>query len=71
MANIADDERKVVVTDAKGPFLSVAVRMVKWAVAAIPALIILLVLGAVASAVIAALFGGVMPGWVMNRWWLR
>ena len=68
---MADDRREVVVTDVKIPFWSMVVLMVKWAVAAIPALIILLVIGAVASAVIAAIFGGAMPHWVMNRWWLR
>jgi len=71
MANMPDDERKVAVTNAKGPFSSMVVRMVNWATVAIPALIILLVVGAVVVAVIAALFGGAMPGWVLNRWWLR
>ena len=47
------------------------VLLVKWAIAAIPALIILLVIGAVASAVMAAIFGGGMHHWEMNRWWVR
>jgi urea transporter len=47
------------------------VLMVKWAVAAIPALIILLIIGAVASMVISAIFGGGMHHWEMNRWWVR
>jgi hypothetical protein len=68
---MADDKREVVVTDVKIPFWSMVVLMVKWAVAAIPALIILLVIGSVASMVMAALFGGGMPHWEMNRWWVR
>ena len=67
---MADEKREVVVTDVKIPFLSMVVLMVKWAVAAIPALIILLVIGAVASMVIAAMFGGGMHHWEMNRWWM-
>jgi urea transporter len=68
---MADDKREVVVTDVKIPFWSIVVLMVKWAVAAIPALIILLVIGAVVSTVIAAVFGGGMHHWEMNRWWMR
>jgi hypothetical protein len=66
---MADEKREVVVTDVKIPFWSMVVLMVKWAIAAIPALIILLVIGALASTVIAALFGGGMHHWEMNRWW--
>jgi urea transporter len=47
------------------------VLMVKWAVAAIPALIILIFIGAVASMVLTAIFGGGMHHWEMNRWWMR
>ena len=68
---MADDRREVVVTDVKIPFWSMVVLMVKWAIAAIPALIILLVIWAVTSAVVAALLGGGMPHWEMNRWWIR
>jgi hypothetical protein len=68
---MVDDKREVVVTDVKIPFWSMVVLLVKWAIAAIPALIILLVIGAVASAVMAALFGGGMHHWEMNRWWMR
>mgnify|MGYP001600945672 CR=1 FL=1 len=66
---MADDKREVVVTDVKIPFWSMVVLMVKWAIAAIPALIILLVIGAVASMVFAAIFGGGIHHWEMNRWW--
>ena len=68
---MADEKREVVVTDVKIPFWSMVVLMVKWAVAAIPALIVLLVIGAVASTVIAAIFGGGMHYWEMGRWWVR
>jgi hypothetical protein len=68
---MADEKREVVVTDVKIPFWSMVVLMVKWAIAAIPALIVLLVIGALASMVIAAMFGGGMHHWEMNRWWTR
>ena len=55
---MADDKREVVVTDVKIPFWSMVVLMVKWTVAAIPALIILLVIGSMVSMVMAAIFGG-------------
>jgi len=66
---MADEKREVVVTDVKIPFWSMVVLMVKWAIAAIPALTILLVIGAVASMVIAAISGGEMYHWEMNKWW--
>ena len=68
---MADDKREVIVTDVKIPFWSMVVLMVKWAVAAIPALIVLLVIGSVVSMVMAAIFGGGMGHWEMNRWWVR
>lgn len=43
-----DQTSKVIVTDIKMPFFSMVIFMVKWAIAAIPAFIILAVLGAVA-----------------------
>jgi hypothetical protein len=49
---------KVTVVDIKMPFSSMVWFMVKWAVAAIPALTILLVLGALAL----GLMGAVLPG---------
>ncbi len=64
---MADDKREVVVTDVKIPFWSMVVLMVKWAVAAIPALIILLVIGSVVSMVMAAIFGDGMHHWEMGR----
>jgi urea transporter len=67
---MADERREVVVTDVKIPFLSMVVLMVKWAVAAIPALIILIVIGSVVSMVMAAIFGGGMHHWEMQKLWM-
>ena len=67
---MADDKREVVVTDVKIPFWSMVVLLVKWAIAAIPALIILIVIGAVASAVMAAIFSGGMHHWEVNKLWM-
>lgn len=53
---------RVVVTDIRMPFWSMVRFMVKWAIAAIPALIILAVIGAVLS----ALFSGVFT-YTQNR----
>ena len=48
------DNHSVVIVDVKMPFLSMVVFMVKWVIAAIPAFIILGILGSI----VAALFGG-------------
>ena len=58
------DYGKVVVADIKIPFRSMVVLMVKWAVATIPALIILILIGSITSWVINALMGG----WHMRMW---
>lgn len=58
------DYGEVVVTDIKIPFRSMVVLMVKWAVATIPALIILSVIGSIIFGVITALMGG----WHMRMW---
>ena len=68
---MADERREVIVTDVKIPFWSMVALMVKWAIAAIPALLILLAIGAVASMVAAAVFGGGMHRWEVDRWWVR
>lgn len=49
-----DSNNQVVITDIKMPFMSMVVFMVKWAIAAIPAMLILAVLGVILS----GLFGG-------------
>jgi hypothetical protein len=66
---MADERREVIVTDVRVPFWSMVVLMVKWAIAAIPALIILIFIGAVVSMALAALFGGGIHHWEMNKWW--
>ena len=52
------DTREVVVVDVKIPFWSMVVLLVKWAIAAIPAMIILLVLATVVSMVLGGVFHG-------------
>ncbi len=59
---MADDTREVTVTDIKIPFWSMVVLMVKWALAAIPAIIILIIIGSLLSFAMHALFGGTV-GW--------
>jgi hypothetical protein len=68
---VADDKREVVVTDVKIPFWSMVVLMVKWAVAAIPALIILIVIASALSMAMAAIFGGGINQWELHRWSMR
>lgn len=58
---MASNTQEIVVTDIKIPFISMVVLMVKWALAAIPAFIILISLGVAVSIVLAALFGPM--GW--------
>jgi hypothetical protein len=50
----------VTVTDIQMPFLSMVVFMIKWAIASIPAAIILVVIGAALAAVFGGLFAGMM-----------
>jgi hypothetical protein len=59
-----DDHSKVVVTDIKIPFKSMVVLMFKWAVATIPALIILSVICSIIFGTLTALMGG----WQMRMW---
>lgn len=66
---MTEDSRQIVVTDIKIPFLSMVVLLVKWALAAIPAVLILTVLAALASAALGALLGGSFDWrWGMDRW---
>ena len=62
---MADEPREVTVTDIRIPFWSMVVLMVKWALAAVPALIILIAIGGAISFALHALFGGA-GGWY---WW--
>lgn len=59
---MTNNSQEIVVTDIKIPFWSMVVLMVKWALASIPAIIILIVIGSILSMVVAALFGGIF-GW--------
>ncbi|MGH8662214.1 MAG: hypothetical protein ACREUB_10700 [Burkholderiales bacterium] len=58
---MAGNAQEIVVTDIRIPFVSMVVLMVKWALAAIPAFIILVSIGVATSMVLTALFGGM--GW--------
>jgi hypothetical protein len=49
---------QVVIEDIRMPFGSMVVFMVKWAIASIPAMIILFVLSAVLFAILGVFFGG-------------
>jgi hypothetical protein len=60
---MSNENREVVVVDVKIPFWSMVTLLVKWALASIPALIILFLIGAALS----ALFGGIFHGWMMGR----
>ena len=65
-----DENREIVVTDVKMPFWSMVALLVKSAIAGIPALIILLAMGALVAMVMALLFGGGMHLWEWNRKWM-
>lgn len=55
--DMADGNQQVVVTDIKIPFWSMVVLMVKWTLAAIPAILILFLIAAVFSAIFGTMFG--------------
>ena len=58
---MSNGRQEVVVTDIKIPFLSMVVLLVKWALAAIPALIILFFI----FSILGIIFGGMFHG----RFW--
>ena len=62
---MANERREVVVTDVKISFWSMVVLMVKWAIAAIPAVIILIAIFALLGTVAGYVFG---PGWHWYPW---
>jgi len=64
---MADDKREVVVTDIKIPFVSMVILMVKWAVAAIPALFILFIIGGLLTMVLGVIFGAGWHHWGTGR----
>jgi len=49
-------DNHVTITDIKMPFLSMVLFMVKWAIASIPAIIILWVIGAISFALLGHFF---------------
>lgn len=53
-----ENQREVVVVDIKMPFWSMVMFMVKWAVASVPALVVLAILLSFAMALMTGLFGG-------------
>ena len=68
---MTEDRREVTVTDIKIPFWSMVVLMVKWAIAAIPAVIILMLLAALISVALGMIpgIGGGHNYWGMSRGW--
>jgi len=50
------EEQRVIVTDIQMPFMSMVVFMVKWVIAAIPAMIILTMLGAMFAGIFRSMF---------------
>jgi hypothetical protein len=60
---MAGEKQEVVVTDIKVHFWSMVVLMVEWALAAIPALVILYVAAVVIAMILDAVFG------LGLRWW--
>ena len=64
---MGDDRREVVVTDIKIPFWSMVVLLVKWTIAAIPAVIILFLIATALSAALVFIFGDWHP-WGMGKW---
>jgi hypothetical protein len=61
------ERNQVVVVDVKIPFWSMVVLLVKWAIAAIPAFLILFALGVALSAAVAFLTGGGIMNWWFGR----
>jgi hypothetical protein len=53
-----ENRQEVVVTDIKMPFMSMVVFMIKWAIASIPAFMLLSIL----FGIFAMIFGGFMSG---------
>lgn len=60
---MSDEIKEVVVVDVRIPFLSMVTLLVKWALASIPAIVILFIIAALLS----ALFGGIFHWEIMGR----
>jgi len=67
MAAPVSPRMQVVVTDIDMSFMSMVVFIVKWTIAAIPAMIILFILGGIAAVVLGgifhSMFGGMFGAW--------
>ena len=61
---MSSNDSQVTVVDVRMPFLSMVVFMVKWAIASIPAIIILAVLGSIVVSIFRGFFGGMGGHWV-------
>lgn len=59
-----EETQRVTVVDVKIPFWSMVVLMFKWALAAIPAMILLAMAGAVISSVVGAALLGMVPNFI-------
>jgi hypothetical protein len=59
---VSDTQRHVIVTDVHIPFGSMVIFMVKWAIASIPALIILAIIGCLAWGLTLAVLSGTLSG---------
>lgn len=62
---MANADREVVVVDIRIPFMSMVILMVKWAIAAVPALFILIFIGGLLATALGMLFG---TGWHHWTW---
>jgi hypothetical protein len=67
MTGPAPNRMQVIATDIDMPFMSMVVFIVKWTIAAIPAMIVLFILAGIAAAVLGgifhSMFGGLFPRW--------
>lgn len=64
LSPVTSDVNKVTVVAIQIPFLKVVGILIKWALAAIPAIIILALLGALLAAVFAGMFAGAVAGFL-------
>ncbi|MBI4293521.1 MAG: hypothetical protein HY661_18760 [Betaproteobacteria bacterium] len=62
---MSDERREVVVTDVAIPFWSMVILLVKFSIAAIPAMVILILLAGLASIALGMIFG---PAWHHWQW---
>ncbi|PZN71945.1 MAG: hypothetical protein DM484_25225 [Candidatus Methylumidiphilus alinenensis] len=58
--NNSDEPSKVIVVDLQMPFFSIVILMVKWALASIPAIIILATLFSIVTGFMGGMMGGMM-----------